>query len=669
MRAWQRIGSVGILVSALGLGCNGNSLGGTDCPDPNNCTTPNPNPTAEWSKLLIMPTQVSLDAQNGAKPTQQFTVTGQRPDGTTDGPLPATFSMQPSPIGAIDPATGLFTATGEVGGSVEITATVMSNGVPVTTTFVVTVNVTKVTTQPGAPADAATKFSGTPTPSTTKSAGILYPLDNVVMPQNVYPADIQWQNGAAGDLFRVTITKPNFSLTTYLAYNGKNDYLPDQVTWSGVAQTSVDTDAVLNVDRWEMASNTVWSGAPVRMHFAKGSLLGSIYYWEILNANLGRILRINDGTNTAVNFMPTPPASPVSGERCVGCHAVSRDGRYMVGRLGGSSNVGAIFDLTNDLSGNPPPTQYPLTSGLQQYFFSSWSPDNKRLIVDDYTTLRLINTANGAVVNPVQGALPPSPATYANWSPDGNNIAYVANVNTWGDSVRQGNLSILPVTGADSFGTPKVIHTANSIPGATEDSYPSWSPDSKWIAFQNGVDSRSDNRNPGSLYIINPTGGAPIRLTNATGGSAGTETVYVPNFSPFNVGGYYWLTFITHRAYGNAQVGTAGRTGSRQQLWIAAVKNNPKAGEDPSCVPYWMPGQVTTSQNISAYWTPQACRKDSDSCTVSSQCCGGVCAAGKCAPPPADQCRKEGQTCGGSGCCANLRCDTATNVCVGAIVG
>src|SRR5689334_440748 len=66
-----------------------------------------------------------------------------------------------------------------------------------------------------------------------------------------------------------------------------------------------------------------------------------------------------------------------------------------------------------------------------------------------------------------------------------------------GDSLAAGNLAILPVTGPDSFGTPTVIHRATSVAGASEDSYPSWSPDSKWIAFQNGTDSKSDNQRPG----------------------------------------------------------------------------------------------------------------------------------------------------------------------------
>lgn len=202
--------------------------------------------------------------------------------------------------------------------------------------------------------------------------------------------------------------------------------------------------------------------------------------------------------------MPTPPKSPLDNSSCVGCHAISRDGRYMVSRLGGDINVAAIFDLTNDLSTNPPPVQYPVTNTLQRTFFASWRPDNKRIIVNEANNLRLLDTATGAAVTPTQGTLPASAATQAYWSPDGNSIAFVSEANNRGDALSVGNLSILPVTGPDAFGTVRRVHTANSIAGSTEDSYPSWSPDSKWIAFQNGTDARSNNQAGGALYLIHP---------------------------------------------------------------------------------------------------------------------------------------------------------------------
>lgn len=90
-------------------------------------------------------------------------------------------------------------------------------------------------------------------------------------------SEVQWTNGVAGDLYRVQIVKPNYTMTTYVVHSGaafKYDLLPDAKAWSGAAQTSPDSDAVLTVDCWDKASGTVYSGKPVAMKFAKGSLLG-----------------------------------------------------------------------------------------------------------------------------------------------------------------------------------------------------------------------------------------------------------------------------------------------------------------------------------------------------------------------------------------------------------
>ncbi|PSM31571.1 hypothetical protein [Haliangium sp. UPWRP_2] len=114
-----------------------------------------------------------LDSQNGAKPTQQFSVTGQRPDGPMSGPLAVTYSVPPNGIGTIDPNTGVFTATGEVGGTVDVTATVISNGVSVTATMQITVHISKIILTPGTPADAATRFTGTPVANAAKSANLV----------------------------------------------------------------------------------------------------------------------------------------------------------------------------------------------------------------------------------------------------------------------------------------------------------------------------------------------------------------------------------------------------------------------------------------------------------------------------------------------------------------
>ena len=670
MKTWRTLGSVGLFVSVLGVACNSGIIGGEDpnCTDPNGC---NQTQGAEFVNLIVDPAQATLTSDNGSKPNQSFIIKGQRPDGSISDPLAAVYSVPSNGIGTIDSSTGVFTATGEVGGTVTITATVVSNGVTLTTTMQVTVVLVKTYTTPGTPADAATKFIGTPTMDVAKSAQIVYPLNNVVMPQNVYPADIQWTNGVAGDLYRVQIVKPNYTMTTYVVHSGaafKYDLLPDAKAWSGAAQTSPDSDAVLTVDRWDKASGTVYSGKPVAMKFAKGSLLGSIYYWDIAS---GRIRRIDDGTANSVDFMPKPTVSPVTNEQCVGCHVVSRDGRYMVGRLGGGDNVAAMYDLTKDLSTNPPPTEYPVTASLTRFWFASWKPDNGRLITSRWdgakNVMYLIDPKTGANIPPIAGTFPINGVQPA-WSPDGKTIAYVSEANSWGgDGLTTSNLSIMPVTGADSFGALVQIHKSTAVAGSTVDTYPTWSPDSKWIAFQNGQNGRSDANVPGTFLMTSPDGKQIIKLGNATTAGDTTktaDTVYLPNFSPFDVGGHFWLTYVANRPYGNNQAGT--KASPHQQLWVSAVKNNPAPGEDPSCVPYWLPGQTLSSKNITAYWAPKACRLDQDTCSTGSECCSGVCTGGKCVPPP-NRCLKEGEQCGGGGCCGQLICDKVLKACVGGV--
>ncbi|MBP8195998.1 MAG: PD40 domain-containing protein [Deltaproteobacteria bacterium] len=669
MRTWKIFGSLGLLSTALVFACNNTSIGSDGCADPAAdpstcvpvCTEPNGcgTPMApEFASINISPSPVMISA-SGQPVTQQLSATGTRPDGTTSSQLiGVSWSAPANAIGTVD-ANGLFTANGTIGGTVEVTASYVTGGVTLTKTVSITVNIAQVAITPGTDPAAASNFTGTPTLDLTKAAGIVYPLNDVMMPQNVYPANIQWTMGAVGDIFRVTITKPNMTFTAYVGHNTAaftSNYLVDTKGWSGIAQSNTDDPAVLTVDRWEKATGKVWSGNPVKMNFAKGSLLGTIYYWDI---NVGKIRKIQDGTATATDLLPNPPASPSSGERCVGCHTVSRDGRYMVGRLGGGINYGGIFDLTANLNANPAPTTYPVTTATQPFYFSSFSPDAKRLVVVNPSggnLMYFIDTATGKPVPLGAGSSPlPTGSTYPNWSPDGKSIAIASEANGDGTDLSVANLSVLPVTGPDTVGPIVRVHTANTVAGATQNSYPTWSPDSKWIAFQNGTSPRSDNQRLGSLFMISPTGTNLTKLVNAMGGQ--TAKVFFPNFSPFNVGGYFWVSFISERDYGNNKVGTAGT--SRQQLWVAAIKNAPVPGQDPSFVPYWLPGQNVAAKNISAYWAPVACRQDGAAADVSTQCCSGVAVGGKCVSP--QTCIGTGQTCGGGGCCAGLVC--SANIC------
>lgn len=604
--------------------------------------------------LALEPPSVELIARDGDRPSADFRIVASYSDGSTRNLPGGSFSVTPYALGSID-TVGHFVADGRFGGQGEIEVEAEGHSA----TASIRIRLETVVFGEGVTADVLPRFAIPAIDDPIREATLLYPLDGTVMPQNVYPADVQWQTSTPGDLYRVSIEKPNATLIGYVAADAgfRNGWLADEFGWRRLAQSDPESPAAIRVDRLEAASGELIRGKPVQMRFARAALTGSVYYWDI---GAGRIIRIDDGTNNRQAFMPSPPLG------CVGCHSVSSSGRYMAGRFGGGENIASVFDLTKDLTSDPPPLEFP-TSESMRWWFSSWSPDDTRLVVSltegapSTAGLALVDPKTGTYVSPVEGALPTGLATHPAWAPDGNEIAYVGNLDVWGGANTTGDIRALEVLGPDRIGASRLLVAGDQIPGAVPAgraaSYPSYSPDSRWLAFAHGTSSRSET-GESALYFLRRDGTGLVRLDNASGGPNGV-TSFQPRFSPFEQDGYYWLSFLSRRDYGNPIAGTAG-TG-RQQIWVAAIKTNPQPGEDPSTVPYWLPGQSTASLNISAYWAPRPCREGGASCAVGAECCSQVCNADTsgaiCTDPPSGGCAQFGEACTGDGdCCVGLPC-------------
>lgn len=630
--------------------------GGTDSTTPMPDGTMPPPPGLE--SIAITPADPTLTSVDGSMPTVDFDLELTYDDGSTETRNAGFWSFDSPVLGEIDNTSGVLTAAGVVGGTGEVTVEAFS----MTATTTATVAIERSVVTGDAPADAPSRFDGAPVDDPARAAGLLYPLDGAVFPQNVHPADIQWERGADGDLYRISMTAPNVDIRVFVAHSGAGfgyHWAATRDVWRAVAESAPETDVTIVVDRWEAASGEVVAGAPRTVRFAAANITGSIYYWDL---GAGRIQRIRgDGTGLE-SFMPTPPPRPSDGKRCVACHAISQDGTKMAAELWDGGDYGAIFDLTEDLSGDPPPMVVPPTE--QRFLTATFSPDASRLVANVGNELFLMDGTTGARITPGGAGLPSTQSAHPAWSPDGAHVAYVSNTNGgWGVDFSRGDLSVIPVMAGDAFGAPTTV-----LPGGSRVvARPSWSPDSQWIAIQYGTNSRSQRSGtdyPATVQLVSLDGGTVFDLAALNGGASNS---YYPTFSPFDEGGYFWLAFFSTRDYGNAHVGTRG-TG-RRQLWVSAISNAPTAGTDPSHAPYWLPQQAVGDENMAAFWAPEPCRAEGRTCATSGECCSGFCRdlgdGLVCVPPDDVECSETGEACvedadccEGAGTCEGNRCST-----------
>ncbi len=655
--------------------------------------------------LSVVPASETIDVP----PTK--TVQFHAYQGDAGETVAASWSVDQAAIGTID-QTGLFTATGAVGGTVNVFA---QSGQDVgKATLTVRVHITDLPA--GYDAGVLSLFAegGTADPNFVW----LYPYDQTVFPRGLNAPRLQWA-GTTPSLLYVTASSQNLDYKGVFAPTNSDGLSPappqldlPNDAWQAITLSAGAADPVaISVTKLDVDSgvtgpiNETWT-------IAQGTLKGLVYYNTYDSPlaqgdsgsqnDMGAVMRLRPGATLPEVFV----GGSAKGS-CTVCHTLSANGSTM------SLSAGHAYDAIYSVSADASSPIGPLVTAPDNTFsFSALTPDGKYLLscgstgldagtddagpvsIGDYgpnvvsmtseLDSRLFATADGGVVGSIPGV---TKAVTPAFSPDGTKLAF----NRY-EPLQDQRLSVVSFDESTlTFGTYADVFVD---PGFYL-SWPSFLPDSKEFLFM--VSSDTDqystyqqytyNDANGELLLYNPAvndvfhqreamgqtkitledGGTEsfIYLRNPDGTTATEDRYknYEPTALPVAAAGYYWVVFTSRRSYGNTIDNSnpnAPPANSPKKLWVTAIDINGVPDTDWSHPAFYLPGQELASGNIRAFWTLPPCEGVGASCQSGTDCCNGFCRqvpgdAGPtfaCVPPPSG-CSNVDEKCTASSDCCN----------------
>ena len=596
----------------------------------------------------VEPPSAQLELPVHTSGTQAFQAVAHYADGTSGVLTDVSWSADGLALGSID-GSGVFTATGELGGLAKVTA--KSGSSVATADLMVRIHVSFVGPNVSAAAQAALDGASGADASITWA----YPYDGTVFPRGIAGPPLMWMGGLTTDAYRFHWQSASYELDAYATLlPGRYDL--DAALWE---QMSRSTSGALTLDVARFDGAAAKTVLHHQYSIAPASMRGSIYYWAI---DTGRVMRIKPGATAPDDFLSSESAYTT----CPSCHTVSADGARLVMNEGSWPNEVSvsrnIAAQTDDLKTLPSGG-----SGASRWALAGLSADGK-VVVENFASLRGdIGKVTGAF-DSVTGAVIPNsgldkPLHMPAFSPDDQLLAYIDGVG--------GDLRAFDWSAADRKASGDRLLVAAGGASATKIlGFPSATPDHQWVAYQRSS-ALGSMGNAGDLYLASvATPGVEIALDALNGasypfaaGDRDRHLSYEPTFAPVAAGGYFWVVFHSRRTFGNALTGDAytGEGKGVKQLWVAAIDQNPVAGKDPSHPAFRLPGQSIGTLNMRGYWALDPCKADGLGCDSGVDCCGGYCDPGD---GGVAMCKSMSSGCSSSG----DHCATAADCCDHALV-
>ena len=589
----------------------------------------------------------------------------------TDGSSTFTTYLPVLPTASTEP-----TPPPQRGGKVTIQAMAASNDIPITTvTTTLTVQVvcsdsaaagTPAAT-PAIPSDPGPEFTGTD--SATLAPKLVYPNDGVLLPPNMQQMEVHFQPGSkTGELYEISLVS---DFSDYRYYTrcyadpakfllGSCVYEIDVDMVNIIAESNRGVDPLTLTVRGTDEKGNVGSSASIKVQFAADRVDGAIYYWTTSpptssTIQMPRIMRFDFGSQSALDValqpsdLPDDGGNPHANTTCVGCHALSRDGKRLVASKGASWAGYLVY--VNDLSKPKTATDWLTVDGrssgtaaTNRVMTASFNPDGTQFVADAPVGDSLGSTKlafHDGVTGVRQSSLDVGfQVSYPDWSPDGNAIAVTHIYGNNGSTIQfqEGGISVIRQAATVWSPTEEVV-----VPHvALKSRYtPNFVPDSSFLLYSEAILQTSDSNSLGDSYsdpsatvwAVQPQANAtPVLLARAnapavadkltlTDGRSTLVTSRIangmlmntfPRSAPFkatqNGHRLFWFTVASQRRAGlrlfKSNPSVVGDEPTQLLLWMFAVDaDQVLAGKDGSYPGFFLPFQDMLTSNHMAAWT------------------------------------------------------------------
>lgn len=468
-------------------------------------------------------------------------------------------------------------------------------------TIVLPVFISRVVVDPGVDPNIPALFDAAlVNPDINLRPAITYPQTDATAPIDFPAPAVSFTLPAPHNVCRVRFASGGAAIDHYIdpinrPANANPSGRLSPADWSSVVQGMAATITV-EVACAEFSGGTLAGGISVsdsiRYRITRESAGGRIVYFS---GFIEGLWRIDIGSFDAAGEPWIGPGTSfrLNTPTCIGCHSFSGNG----GSMSYATLVNDLFQLGTINVANDVPSFGLQPAANQDAIWTSMHPNGRWVLSTNLARqTRLLDATTGQQVAVVPtGGLD---STLATWAPDGRSFAYVTGVEGVNGVTDFGagviwTMTFAVLNGVPTFGQPAML-VGPEVNGGTA-YYPSYSPDSQWIAFCRAASGTAYNNPQAELWLIRANGnGAPVRLGRANLGPNLTNSW--PRWAPSNSQNRFWLVFSSQRPY-PPLIGTGP-----QQLWVSYIDTTLMPA-DPSSPAIWLSGQNPFTGNLTAEWT------------------------------------------------------------------